>query len=265
MKVALVTGASSGVGEALSPMLARSGYRVFGMSRRRVDIPGVEPLPADVSKPDTVKEAISTLLSETGGHLDCVVHCAGIGGAGPVEQMPLDRANTIMDTNFWGSYHICQACLPALLEAPAGRLLLVGSIAGFMGIPFRSVYCASKAGLIALTDSLRLETSKSSLQISCVCPGDIATNSIATQFRMPVKEVKERYRSAYEAADSGMAENVDHGMSAEYVAEQLQIILNKNSLKPRYVVGPPLQRASTIARRILPGKLWERVLKSYYS
>ncbi|MEO0625824.1 MAG: SDR family NAD(P)-dependent oxidoreductase [Bacteroidota bacterium] len=265
MKIALVTGASSGVGEALGPMLAKEGYRVFGMSRRTVDLPGVEALPADVSQADAVQDAVQKLLSKTGNRLDCVIHCAGIGGAGPVEQMPLDRANAIMNTNFWGSYHICQACLPALLEAPAGRLILVGSIAGFMGIPFRSVYCASKASLIALTDSLRLETSGHSLQISCVCPGDISTNSIATQYRMPVEDVHERYRKTYQAADDGMADNVDHGMSAEFVAAKIQAIIKKSSLKPRYVVGPALQRASTIARRILPGRMWENVLKSYYS
>lgn len=265
MKVALVTGASSGVGEALAPRLAKSGYRVFGMSRRTVNLPGVEALPADVSDPVALRSAIDNLLAKTNGQLDCVIHCAGIGGAGPVEQMPLDRANRIMDTNFWGSYHICQSCLPSLLEAKSGKLLLVGSIAGFMGIPFRSVYCASKAGLVALTDSLRLETSGSRLEISCVCPGDIATNSIATQYRMPVSEVHERYRPAYQAADQGMADNVDHGMPADHVAKKLEQLLTKTNLKPRYVVGAPLQRASTIARRILPGRLWERVLKSYYS
>ncbi|MEM6397759.1 MAG: SDR family NAD(P)-dependent oxidoreductase [Bacteroidota bacterium] len=265
MKVALVTGASSGVGEALAPRLAKSGYRVYGMSRCRVDLPGVEALPADVSDPKALQIAIGQLLDQTDGRLDAVVHCAGIGGAGPVEQMPLDRAHRIMDTNFWGSYHICQSCLPSLLDAKAGKLLLVGSIAGFMGIPFRSVYCASKAGLIALTDALRLETAESNLEVSCVCPGDISTNSIATQYRMPVEEVHDRYRLAYKAADQGMADNVDHGMSADFVAQKLEQLLNQSNLKPRYVVGPPLQRASTIARRILPGRIWERVLKSYYS
>ncbi len=265
MKVALVTGASSGVGEALAPRLAAAGYRVYGMSRRTVDLDGVIALPADISDAAATKKAVEKLLAETVGRLDVVAHCAGIGGGGPVEQMPLDKARQIMDTNFWGSYHLCQACIPALLKADAGKLLLVGSIAGFMGIPFRSVYCASKAALVSLTDALRLEVANSNLQVTCVCPGDMATNSIATQFRMKPAEVQELYRKAYQAADDGMANNVDHGMSADYVAGRMQKMLDKRSLKPRYIIGPPVQRASTIAKRLLPARLWERVLKSYYS
>ncbi|MEM7575127.1 MAG: SDR family oxidoreductase [Bacteroidota bacterium] len=265
MKVALVTGASSGVGEALAPRLAKAGYQVYGMSRRRVDLPGVIALPADISDQDAVNAVISKLLEETAGRLDVVAHCAGIGGGGPVEQMPLDKARQIMDTNFWGSYHLCQACLPALRKAPAGKLLLVGSIGGFMGIPFRSVYCASKAALITLTDSLRLEVIHSPLQVSCICPGDMATNSIATQFRMKPAEVHDLYRKAYQAADDGMANNVDHGMPAEVVAKRMQQLLGKRKLKPRYIIGPPVQRASTVAKRLLPARWWEKVLKSYYS
>ena len=111
-----------------------------------------------------------------------------------------------MDTNFWGSWNLCQATLPHLRQSPRGRLLLVGSIAGFMGIPFRAAYCASKAALLALTDSLRLELQGSSVQATCVCPGDIATNSIATQYRQPVSELDPLYRERYRRADDAMAE-----------------------------------------------------------
>ncbi|MEM9258099.1 MAG: SDR family oxidoreductase [Bacteroidota bacterium] len=263
-EVVLVTGASSGVGEALAPLLAKRGYWVFGMSRREVDLAGVTALPADVSNPEAVQQAIDQLIAET-GRLDAVLHCAGIGGAGPVEQMPTDRARRIMDTNFWGSWNLCQATLPHLRKAPRGRLLLVGSIAGFMGIPFRSAYCASKAALRTLTDSLRMELKGTSLQVTCVCPGDIATNSIATQYRQPVEELAPIYQSSYKKADDGMAANVDHGMDAQKVAERMYVIMNQENLKPNYVIGAPIQKASTVASRILPGRVWEWVLGKYYS
>ncbi|MEM1357200.1 MAG: SDR family oxidoreductase [Bacteroidota bacterium] len=263
-EVVLVTGASSGVGEALAPLLAKRGYWVFGMSRREVDLPGVTALPADVSNPEAVIKAIDKLITET-GRLDAVLHCAGIGGAGPVEQMPTDRARRIMDTNFWGSWNLCQAALPHLRKAPSGRLLLVGSIAGFMGIPFRSAYCASKAALRTLTDSLRMELKGTTLQITCVCPGDIATNSIATQYRQPVEELASIYQASYKKADDGMAANVDHGMDAQKVADRMYVIMNQENLKPYYVIGAPIQQASTIASRILPGRVWEWVLGKYYS
>ncbi|MEM9835113.1 MAG: SDR family NAD(P)-dependent oxidoreductase [Bacteroidota bacterium] len=262
-RVALVTGASSGVGEALAPLMAQQGYIVYGMSRRRVDLPGVNALPADVGDETAVKAAIQHLIQES-GRLDVVMHCAGIGGGGPVEQMPLERAKKIMDTNFWGTFILAQASLPYLLQAPAGRLLVVGSIGGYMGIPFRSAYCASKGALLNLIESLRLEVKGTKLEVCAVLPGDMATNSIATQYRMPYDEVHERYRSRYKAADEGMANNVDHGMSASSVAEKMLRIAELATLKPQYVIGEPMQKLSPIAKRLLPGRWWEKLLGSYY-
>lgn len=261
--VAIVTGASSGVGQALAPLMASRGYRVFGMSRRAVNLPGVEALPADVSDAANLQAAIHQVIAQT-GRLDVVMHCAGIGGGGPVEHMPLNKARQIMDTNFWGSFYLAQAALPHLLKAPKGRLLIVGSIGGFMGIPFRSVYCASKGALFNLVESLRLEVSNTNLQVSCICPGDMATNSIATQYRMGYDEVHQRYQARYRAADEGMANNVDHGMSALSVAEKMLTISEKNSLQPTYVIGPAVQKISPIAKRLLPGRWWEKLLGSYY-
>ena len=261
--VALVTGASSGVGQALAPRLARAGYRVYGLSRRPVDLPGVTALPADVSDPAAVDRAVAELLARE-GRLDALLHCAGIGGAGPVEQMPLERARRIMDTNFWGSWHLCRAALPHLRAAPRGRLLIVGSIAGYMGIPFRAAYCASKAATQTLVDSLRLEVSGSNLRVALVAPGDIATNSIATQYRQPAAELHALYRARYQRADDAMATNVDHGMDADRVAARMEAILALDDPKPHYVIGEPVQRASTVLSRVLPGRWWERILGRYY-
>lgn len=263
IEVILVTGASSGVGEALAPLLAARGYTVYGMSRREVFLPGVTALPADVTDAAAVNGAVDRIVGDT-GRLDHVLHCAGIGGAGPVEQMPTERARRIMDTNFWGSWNVCRATLPHLRNSPAGKLILVGSIAGFMGIPFRGAYCASKAALKTLSDSLRMELRGSDLQVTCVAPGDIATNAMATQYRQPAEDIDPLYQARYRAADRGMANNVDHGMEATFVAEAIYRIMNKETLQPHYVVGKPIQRASTVASRLLPGWLWEKVLGKYY-
>ncbi|NJC27344.1 SDR family oxidoreductase [Neolewinella antarctica] len=263
-EVVLVTGASSGVGEALAPLLAARGYRVYGMSRRAVDLKGVISLPADVTDARSLVQSVDRIIAET-GRLDAVLHCAGIGGAGPVEQMPTERARQIMETNFWGSWNLCQATIPHLRKSPRGRLVLVGSIAGFMGIPFRSAYCASKAALKTMTDSLRMELKGTNLQATMVAPGDIATNSIATQYRQPAEDLDPVYQARYRKADDGMAANVNHGMDAGYVAEEIYKIMNKDTLDPYYVVGEFLQRASTVASRWLPGRVWERVLGRYYS
>ncbi|PHI18243.1 hypothetical protein CEQ90_18835 [Lewinellaceae bacterium SD302] len=261
--VALVTGASSGLGEALAPLLAQKGYKVYGMSRREVALPGVTSLSCDVADKVAVEAAIRELTLQS-GRLDLVMHCAGIGGGGPVEHMPLERARKIMDVNFWGTYMLCQECLPHLIAAPKGRLLIVGSIGGFMGIPFRAAYCASKGALQNLVESLRLETADTNLQVSLVTPGDMATNSFATQYRVPHEEVHERYRRRYVSADNGMRDHVGDGMAAGEVAQKMIDIAEKKSLNPQYIIGEFTQKISPIARRILPGKWWEKLLGSYY-
>ncbi|MEL7160355.1 MAG: hypothetical protein AAFN92_06340, partial [Bacteroidota bacterium] len=110
-----------------------------------------------------------------------------------------------------------------------------------------------------------LELLGSNCQATCVCPGDIATNSIATQYRQPVEELAPLYRARYRKADEGMASNVDHGMDAGKVAEQMYGIMQKEELRPYYTIGEPIQRASTLASRLLPGRAWEWVLTKYYS
>lgn len=261
--VALVTGASSGLGEALCQLMAREGYRVYGLSRRPVSIEGVTSLPTDLTNEVAVQKAIATAVEENGG-IDLVLHCAGIGGGGPVEHMPLERAKKIMDTNFWGTFILCQAALPHLIAAPAGRLLIVGSIGGFMGIPFRSVYCASKGALTNFVESLRLETEGTSLQTTLITPGDIATNSFATQYRVPHDEVEERYHRRYVAADNGMRDHVNDGMDAAQLAKKMLAIAQKDRLNPQYIIGEFTQKISPIAKRILPGSWWEKLLGSYY-
>ena len=247
----------------MAPLLVSRGWRVYGMSRRSVNLPGVTALPADVSDEATLEVAISELVARE-GRLDAVLHCAGIGGAGPVEQMPTRRARHIMDTNFWGTWNLCQATLPYLRESPRGRLLLVSSIAGHMGIPFRAAYCGSKAAVIALSDSLRLELRGSTVQVCCVSPGDIATNSIATQYRQPAAELDALYRDRYTKADDAMAANVDHGMEAGRVARRMVELLELDKLPPHDVIGAPVQKISTLARRFLPARTWEWVLGRYY-
>jgi NAD(P)-dependent dehydrogenase (short-subunit alcohol dehydrogenase family) len=220
-------------------------------------------LSGDVTQPATLVKAVEQIIAEQ-GHLNAVLHCAGIGGAGPVEQMPEAEARRIIDTNFWGAFYVNRATLPYLRKQDKAHLIHVSSIAGLMGIPFRSIYSASKAALEVMTESLRLELRNTGVRVCTICPGDIATDITAAQYRMPYADVDPVYRAAYTAADSGMANNVEHGMPPETVAEYLYELLQKDDLKVRYILGGLVQKASTYAKRVLPGRLYEKILAGYY-
>lgn len=263
-KVAIVTGASSGVGAAVATLLIEKGFKVYGWSRRGNAPEGAEGMPVDVTNPQQLTAAVQQVINQQGA-IQLVVHAAGISGSGPIEQMPLAEARKIMETNFFGSYNLAQAVVPQLREQAAPTtLIMVSSITGLLAIPFRGVYSASKFALEALVESLRLETRNTHLRVVSVCPGDVQTPILHNQYRMPPEEVAAVYRPAFSQAEAEMDSNVGHGLTPEAVAEAIWAIVQKPKPRVRYPVGALVQKASTLAKRLLPSKTFEGILANYY-
>jgi NAD(P)-dependent dehydrogenase (short-subunit alcohol dehydrogenase family) len=158
-RTVLVTGASSGIGRATAELLAASGFRVFGASRRPPPAPlaGVHDawLQVDVRDAASVDAAVRDLVSAAGA-LHAVVCCAGYSGFGSVEEATIEQARGQLETNVIGTLTVLRATLPRL-RATRGRVVVVGSLAGRAPIPFQAHYSASKAALDALTLALRVE------------------------------------------------------------------------------------------------------------
>lgn len=260
---ALVTGASSGIGAAMATLLAERGGHVYGLSRRGEAPAGIHAIAADITDADSVQAAVARIISER-GQLDIVVNAAGIGGAGPVEQIPLAEARKVMETNFFGALNVAQATLPHLRRRPRANLVMVSSIAGLMGIPYRAIYSASKAGVEMLVESLRLELRSTGVRVVSVNPGDTATPIIGAQYRMPADEVDPIYRDTYVRADDAMRDHVSAGMDPRHVAEQIFRILQVDQPAIRYPIADTTQKASTYAKRLLPGRVYEKILAGYY-
>ncbi|HEY7513654.1 MAG TPA: SDR family NAD(P)-dependent oxidoreductase, partial [Vicinamibacteria bacterium] len=152
----LVTGASSGIGAATARLLAERGHRVFGASRSPATIPGVDAIRMDVRDEDAVAAGVGEVLAR-GRRLDALVCCAGLGVFGSVEETSLARARAQLETNYFGTLLPVRAVLPGMRARGAGRIVVVGSLAGRAPIPFQAHYSASKAALDALVLSLRNE------------------------------------------------------------------------------------------------------------
>jgi NAD(P)-dependent dehydrogenase (short-subunit alcohol dehydrogenase family) len=168
----LVTGASSGIGEATALRLARAGWDVLAGVRREEDAErlrglGVEPVLLDVTDP----AAVAALDLE---RLDGLVNNAGIALALPLELLPLDELRRVLEVNVVGQLAVTQAVLPAV-RAARGRVVNVGSIAGRSSLPFLGAYAASKFALEAVTDALRVELRPWGIRVAIVEPGSIAT------------------------------------------------------------------------------------------
>jgi NAD(P)-dependent dehydrogenase (short-subunit alcohol dehydrogenase family) len=176
-KIALVTGAASGIGAATAALLGQEGATVVG-----VDLAGdgAAILRADVTDPASVAEAVATAV-ERHGRLDVVVNCAGIFRFGRVEDVTLDEWQRHLAVNLTGPFLISQAAVPHLVET-TGTIVSVASIAGVKGQAYTSAYCASKGGLVLFTKSLALELAPRGVRVNCVCPGGVDTPLIVGAF-----------------------------------------------------------------------------------
>ena len=209
-KVALVTGASGGIGAAVARSLADHGVRVGLASRRGDDLGIAEAVaaPCDVRDPAAVDAFVERVVERFGG-LDIVVANAGVGAYGPFLELDAAYLEEMIDVNVKGTIYAVRAALPHLLKSDGADLVTVASEAGRRGLPFEAVYCASKFAQVGFTRALDHELRPHGIRCTNVCPGGVATEFAIGRGRTP--EMPEL---------AGM-------MSAENVAEAVLFVLTR--------------------------------------
>ena len=170
--VALVTGASSGIGEAIAVRLAEAGYQVFGTSRR-AGAPGersFEMLTLDVTRDDSVEAAVDEVVRRA-GRIDLLVNNAGFGVApAGAEESSIEQAQAIFDTNFFGIVRMTRAVVPHMRRQGGGRILNIGSVLGFLPMPFGALYAATKHAVEGYSESLDHELRTRGIRVSVIEP-----------------------------------------------------------------------------------------------
>ena len=183
-KPVLVTGASSGIGEATAVFLAHKGFRVFAAARRvqaletlsALGAGRIQPVAMDVTDANSISDAMDHIRQEVGGPLYGLVNNAGVAVAGPVESVPGDEWRRQFETNVIGLVQVTQAVLPQMRSAGTGRIVNIGSVAGRIVAPFMGPYGASKHAVEGISDALRRELIDTGVKISLVRPGFINTH-----------------------------------------------------------------------------------------
>jgi len=175
-RVAVVTGASSGIGEAIAGKLATAGFRVFGASRRTLDKApaGIEQVAIDVNDDESVRAGVERIVADA-GRIDVLVNNAGYLCAGAVEEVPLADAKAQFETNYFGVVRMTVAVLPGMRERNKGHIITVSSLAGLVPVPFWGHYNASKFAVEGLMETLRHEVRPFGIQIAMMEPGSIKT------------------------------------------------------------------------------------------
>ncbi|WP_149275995.1 SDR family oxidoreductase [Pareuzebyella sediminis] len=264
-KVVLITGGSSGIGKSIGLYLKEEGFKIYGTTRsllKNSEFEGFELLELDVTHPDSIAFAVKSLLDRE-GRIDVLVNNAGVGITGPIEETPHEEILKVFDTNVHGPIHMAKAVLPQMRRQNFGHIINITSIAGYMGLPYRGVYSATKAALATLTEALRMEVKNFGVEITTLAPGDFATNIAAGRYHVPIYE-DSPYKEPYGNTLKMINEDVDGGDDPILVAKEVLKVINTKSPKVHYKVGAPMQKFSTRLKKILPDKVFEKLLLNHY-
>jgi NAD(P)-dependent dehydrogenase (short-subunit alcohol dehydrogenase family) len=276
VKAILVTGASTGIGEACALHLADAGHRVYAGIRRGVDGERLQqlaggrlvPVPLDVTDQAAVDGALATIAAAEEGRLHGVVNNAGIALGGPLEYLPTDVWREQFEVNVLGQVAVTRAALP-LIRPGGGRIVFIGSISGKVATMMMGPYCASKFAIEAIGESLRMELRPWRIGVSVVEPGAIKTpiwdkgrqTADRLEREMP-GEAADRYRVHIAAVRKGIEMQDRSGIAPAKVAAAVEHALFSSRPKTRYLVGNDARIQSALVR-LLPDRPREAIIRRF--
>lgn len=259
-RTVLVTGASAGIGRACADRLHADGWSVTGASRRGAS-DGWTGLVLDVDDDTSVRDGVAGVLAAS-GRIDALVTAAGWGLAGAAELCSIEEAKAQLETNFWGTVRVVQQVLPAMRAQGGGRLVLISSIGGVLGIPFQAFYTASKFALEGYGEALAYEVAPFGIAVTLVEPGNIKTDFTASRKLANAAAGDQVYRVAQAKAVELMERDEVNGAPAADVAAAVCRVLSAGRPPRRVPVGKAGERVGVLARRVLPFRVFEAAAKS---
>ena len=255
-KTALVTGASSGIGEATAERLAMAGYKVYGTSRRaaKANQRSFELLPLDVTSNESVEATVKEVL-RLEGRIDLLVNNAGFGIApAAAEESSIEQARSIFETNFFGIVRMTRAVVPHMRRQRAGRIINIGSVLGFLPMPYAALYAATKHAVEGYSESLDHELRTRGIRVSVIEPAYTKTQFDANFVEPDAKldEYREIRASVGRTLAEVMATAEDPGVVADVVLEAARAARPKL----RYTAGVRAGRLRML-RRFAPAGLFD--------
>src|SRR4051794_5018519 len=259
-RVALVTGASSGIGEAAAHALLGEGFTVYGTSRRAVageERGGVVFLPLDVTDEQSVTGAVREVLSRS-GRIDVLVNNAGLGIAGAAEESSIEQAQALFDTNLFGSIRMTRTVLPKMREQGSGRIINISSVLGLVPAPFAALYAATKHAIEGYSESLDHEVREHGIRVLLVEPAYTRTSFDANS--IPADKPLAVYAGRREVLDALIAEAIRGGDEPSVVADAIVAAATGSHPKLRYPAGPLARRVSKL-RRYAPSNVFDKQIR----
>ena len=248
--IALVTGASSGIGEATAEQLANAGYKVYGTSRRGAQA-GQRPfemLALDVTSDASVEAAVNELILRE-GRIDLLVNNAGFGvAAAAAEESSLDQARAIFDTNFFGILRMTRAVVPHMRQQRSGRIINIGSVLGFLPMPYMALYSATKHAVAGYSEALDHELRTLGIRVAVVEPAYINTPFDANLMKPDAP--LDLYRGICATVEQRVKDVLVGADGPAVVAEV--VVKAAMAVRPKIRYAPGLARRMRLLRRFAP-------------
>ena len=261
-KVILITGTSSGIGKASAEYLAQQGHTVFGTSRFPGSYPKTEDytiLQMDVTDVESIQIAVNQII-EIKGRIDVLINNAGFGLAGAMEDTSIGKAKEQFETNFFGTARLIKSVLPIMRKQESGLIINISSIGGLIGLPYQSMYSASKFAIEGLSESLSKELHSSNISMVLVEPGDFATSF--TKKREISKNANQS--NAFKTTLSVIEKDENSGQNPIIIGKLINKIINKSNPRLRFTVGAFDQKLASVLKRLLPNRLFDWIIMKHY-
>ena len=271
MKSILITGCSSGIGYDAAFGLKEAGWRVFASCRSEIDCNhlskmGLETVQLDYASEGSIKAAVNEVLQKTDGKLDALFNNGAFASPGAVEDLPTEALRQIFETNFFGYHELTRRVIPVMRKQGYGRIVNCSSVLGFVTLPWRGAYNASKFALEGLTHTLRIEMRDSPIKIILIEPGpitsDIRKNAIP-HFEKWIdwekSALSEKYRKMFipRLYKDGKKDRFE--LPASAVTKKLMHALEAKSPRTSYYVTTSTYLAAFL-KGLLPTKFMDRIL-----
>ena len=258
--VAIVTGASSGIGRATAKLLAENSYRVFGTSRNPESktLDGFTLLPLEVTSDESVAALVKSVTERTGGRIDLLVSNVGTGILGAAEESTAAEVRDLFDINIFGAVRVVNAVLPHFRQRKSGKIVVMSSAGGIAAVPFAAYYCATKFALEGYCESLRHELLPLGISVTVIGPGAVSTSAgdTAPESKHPIAD----YNPGRDKAVKAFTQGIRDGMPPEKVARAILDAVTSPSPPPRVVVGNQA-RAVGVARWALPRRTFQWLVR----
>ncbi len=259
--IAVVTGASSGIGKQTALALRDAGCIVYDLSRRNIPEDGIIHIKTDVTNENEVISSVNK-ISEECGKIDIVINCAGYGISGAVEFTETKDAKSQFDVNFFGMVNINKAVIPVMRKNNSGRIINISSVAAVAHIPFQTFYSATKAATESYTCALNNEVKPFGISVTAVAPGDICTEF--TNARKKSYAGDDVYNSRISRSVEGMEKDEQKGMSPESAGKYIAKIALKKNVKPLYTIGFGYKFLSVLCK-IFPCRIRNGIVGMLYA